>query len=45
LLFDQEDRKKQAQLDSVADQIKERFGVHAIRRGARSEPDEKTKPD
>jgi hypothetical protein len=44
LLFDREDRKKQTQLDSVADQIKEHFCIDAIRRGARLEPDGKTKP-
>jgi DNA polymerase IV len=34
LLFDQEQRKKQAGLDAVADQIRERFGSSALRRAA-----------
>ncbi len=35
MLFDQEDRKKQARLDTVADEVKKRFGTEAIRRGVR----------
>jgi DNA polymerase-4 len=34
LLFDQERRKKQAGLDTVSDQIRERFGSSALRRAA-----------
>ena len=34
LLFDQEERQKQAGLDAVADQIRERFGSSALRRAA-----------
>jgi DNA polymerase-4 len=34
MLFDREERQKQARLDNVADQIKERFGTAAIRRGS-----------
>jgi DNA polymerase IV len=33
-LFDQEGRRKQSQLDAVADEIKERFGTAALRRGS-----------
>ena len=43
LLFDQEQRQKQADLDAVTDQIRERFGSSAVRRGAsprHSEDDE-----
>jgi DNA polymerase-4 len=32
LLFDQEDRQKQAGVDTVADQVRERFGSAALRR-------------
>lgn len=34
LLFDQEERQKQARLDAVTDLAKERFGAGAIRRGS-----------
>jgi len=34
LLFDQKERQKQARLDAVTDQAKERFGARAIRRGS-----------
>ncbi len=34
LLFDQEQRKKQAGVDAVSDQIRERFGSSALRRAA-----------
>jgi DNA polymerase-4 len=34
LLFDQQDRQKQAGLDTVADQIRERFGSSALTRAA-----------
>ena len=34
LLFDQETREKQARLDAVTDEAKERFGAGAIRRGS-----------
>ena len=43
LLFDQEQRQKQVDLDAVTDQIRERFGSSAVRRGAsprHSEDDE-----
>ncbi len=33
MLFDGEDRQKQSRVDAVADEIKERFGTGAIRRG------------
>lgn len=44
LLFDQEDRQKQAGLDTVTDQIRERFGSSALRRAA-SLPHQKTPRD
>jgi DNA polymerase-4 len=44
MLFDQKDREKQARLDNVADQLKERFGADALRRGARLERGGRTKP-
>ena len=34
MLFDGEDRQKQSRVDTVADEIKERFGTGAIRRGS-----------
>jgi DNA polymerase-4 len=34
ILFDQEERQKQSQVDAVADEIKERFGAGALRRGS-----------
>ena len=34
MLFDGEQREKQSQADAVADQIKERFGTRALRRGS-----------
>jgi len=34
LLFDQEERKRQADLDAVTDHIRERFGTSALLRGA-----------
>ncbi len=34
MLFDQETREKQARLDAVTDEVKERFGRGAIRRGS-----------
>ncbi len=34
LLFDQEERRKQRQVDQVADQIQARFGARALRRGS-----------
>ncbi len=39
-LFDGSDRERHRQLDRVADQITERFGKLAIRRGARLEKDD-----
>ncbi len=40
MLFDQEERQKQSRVDSVADQIKERFGGTALRRGSSCQNDE-----
>ena len=34
LLFDREERQKQTRLDTVTDQLKQRFGAAAIRRGS-----------
>ena len=34
MLFDGEERRKQSSVDAVADQIKERFGTGALRRGS-----------
>jgi hypothetical protein len=34
LLFDAEERRKQRQLDDVADRIKERFGNSSLRRAS-----------
>ena len=34
LLFDQDERRKQSGLDTVTDQIRERFGASALQRGA-----------
>lgn len=34
MLFDQEEREKQARLDAMADELKQRFGTGAIRRGS-----------
>ena len=34
MLFDGEEREKQSRVDEVADQVKERFGAGAIRRGS-----------
>jgi DNA polymerase IV len=34
MLFDQEDREKQSRVDAVADQIKQRFGAGALKRGS-----------
>jgi DNA polymerase-4 len=44
MLFDGENRKRQGQVDAVADQIKERFGSGAIRRGSGLKTDVKPKP-
>ncbi len=38
ILFDQEERQKQSQVDAVADQVKEKFGFGAIRRGSNIRP-------
>jgi DNA polymerase IV len=43
LLFDQEERQKQARLDTVTDQLKDRFGTEALRRGSSLERGEKPK--
>jgi DNA polymerase-4 len=45
LLFDQEDRKRQSRLDTVADQLKYRFGTEALRRGSSLERGEKSEAD
>jgi DNA polymerase IV len=34
MLFDGEEREKQGRVDAVADEIKERFGTDALRRGS-----------
>jgi hypothetical protein len=34
LLFDQDERRKQEDLDTATDQIRERFGSSAVRRAA-----------
>ena len=34
MLFDGEERQKQSRVDAVADEIKERFGTGALRRGS-----------
>ena len=44
LLFDREERQKQTRLDTVADQLKDRFGAEALRRGSSLERGEKSKP-
>ena len=44
MLFDGEERKKQTRLDTVVDQLKERFGTKSIRRGSSLERGEKPKP-
>ena len=44
LLFDDEERQKQRQLDSVADQIKERFGSSALGRASGLTHDNPRKP-
>lgn len=45
MLFDQEDRQKQARLDTAVDELNERFGAGAIRRGSGLDRDEKARPD
>jgi DNA polymerase-4 len=45
LLFDQEDRQKQAGVDAVADQIRERFGTAALRRAASLPQGKHHRPD
>jgi len=44
MLFDQEDRQKQARLDTVADQLKHQFGSEALRRGSSLERGDNPKP-
>jgi hypothetical protein len=34
MLFNHKGRLKQARLDTVADQLKDRFGIEALRRGS-----------
>jgi DNA polymerase IV len=34
MLFDSEERQRQSRVDAVADEIKERFGAGALRRGS-----------
>ena len=41
MLFDSEERQKQTRLDTVVDQLKERFGTESLRRGSRLERGEK----
>ena len=43
-LFDGEERQKQSLVDAVADQIKERFGTEALRRGSSLHRGEKSEP-
>ena len=38
MLFDEEEREKQSRVDAVADEIKQRFGAGAIRRGSGLNP-------
>jgi DNA polymerase-4 len=38
MLFDGEQREKQSRMDAVADQVKEKFGFDAIRRGSHLRP-------
>jgi hypothetical protein len=38
MLFDQEEREKLSRVDAVADQVKEKFGFGAIRRGSNIRP-------
>ena len=45
LLFDEEDRQKQAGLDAVADQIRERFGSSALTRAASLPHQKSPQPD
>ena len=45
LLFDQEDRQKQAGLDAVSDQIRERFGSPALFRAASLGNQRRLRPD
>ncbi len=44
MLFDGEERQKQSMVDLVADQIKERFGTEALRRGSSLKHGEKPRP-
>ena len=45
LLFDQDERQKQAGLDAATDQIRERFGSSALRRAASLPHQRKPRPD
>lgn len=45
LLFDQDERKKQAGLDTAADQIRQRFGQSALRRAASLPHSGERRPD
>jgi DNA polymerase-4 len=45
MLFDGKERVRQSQVDSVADQIKARFGTGAIRRGSGLDIGVKPKPN
>ena len=45
LLFDQENRQKQAGLDAVADQVRERFGYSALTRAASLPHQKRPRPD
>lgn len=42
LLFGREEREKQAQLDAVTDEVKNRFGIESLRRGSTLNRDEKS---
>ena len=44
MLFGAEDREKHSRVDAVADQLKEKFGGKALRRGSSLERDEQPKP-
>ena len=41
LLFDQEERRKHAEPDAVNDQIRQRFGPAALRRGSSLKPEKR----
>ena len=45
MLFDNEERSRNARLDEMQDQLKDRFGHDAIRRGTSVEHDISRRPD